>query len=453
MFYSPESTAKREAIAARWRARAIEAKRIRERINIEYRITNAESKLNQALAAIAPYTAMLDRVSQGKEQLRVGAAMGFLGGTSAAMRLVSDDLTRAWNEWYSSQGPSIAYWWNVPQDLAIRILQAKVKDSSENVDFYRLEISNAQADLARFDNVLSSGNLAGINILHWLKGAVAIPISRVAYQISDAIKNLHIERILGPILKAIRYYYALYFDVMTGGFASGLRNKLFGMTEGEIKVFDIEAKVTRNATIAVASAVGGVAIGASLGVGQFSLAQIISTRAGGMWLLKVASGAFVASITKDAKGIISAQFYHKDQLPQTYAALPNNKAVPYSGGSDSNSMAPIPASPPDPEVSPPPAQLVQWVADVQAGKTPPMPDIPNASQGQILDWVNEIKAKLPAPGVAPIVTPTETVITPVTSAAPALIPAVAGAGAGGGISAILLPAIPILISSILGRNK
>lgn len=163
--------------------------------------------------------------------------------------------------------------------------------------------------------------------------------------------------------KALRYAGAAEFTVLTGGFAGGMENKLFGLKGSEQKIANDMNKITRVAAIAAATYVGGSAINSAMSQSSleklafnmgknyptltkgiigtaelFGKGTIMGKVVGmiGPTLIKDAASGFVMKLMHKGGGggdDLVAEQYNASQIPPaTYNAIPDATPVPLGEG-------------------------------------------------------------------------------------------------------------------------
>jgi hypothetical protein len=194
----------------------------------------------------------------------------------------------------------------------------------------------------------------------WFKRAFTPPraVRRFAQSAVSHLKPP--SQVRNFVSKGLRYAGAAQFSILTGGFAGGMENKIFGLKGGEQKIADIGNKAVRAGAIAAATIVGGNAISSSLSKGgleklAFNMGKNYPTLTKGListaemfgkgTVLNKLVGAVGPTIIKDAaSGVVmklfhvkgpngedevAAEQYNKSQIPpEEYAKLPDSSPVP-----------------------------------------------------------------------------------------------------------------------------
>ena len=167
------------------------------------------------------------------------------------------------------------------------------------------------------------------------------PVARTVSQIS-------IKSIGRAVTKVAKYTGAATFDFYSAGTASGLRNKIFGLTGGEIKNFDVEAKVLRiSAAVgaAVGTAIAGVPAIMSAGskISAYVVAQYAALPTTAGLLLKDEAKGLLFKLAKDKGGNVTAQILERAQAPELFDSLTDGVGYPLDNEGDDSSTDQLPA--------------------------------------------------------------------------------------------------------------
>jgi hypothetical protein len=181
--------------------------------------------------------------------------------------------------------------------------------------------------------------------------AVRAAVSTASRAVSKGFKDFS-----NFAVKGARLYGAAQFSLLTGGFAAGAQNKIFGLSGKEQKLFNIGNKITRGVSMAVVTVASlgtaGAAMGApgtSAGAGAFAnlqgmvsskIAAIVAKTAapefmktmaatGGKFVIKDAVAKQVVSLAMSKAGeLVMSKFTPQQLGPEAYNALPDGQLAP-----------------------------------------------------------------------------------------------------------------------------